>query len=193
MSIVSPIIRETKTEYDRKHRQWLAYPAGLELEEAFLANAVEIFPAGREGERAARLAALEHDAPALALLVNALILAHPHGPAIDRLLNGARLAANGRVYDLRVNRRPPASDFICAYVGSQSHPGRLYTVTRNLTWQCTCADHDDGRAHVAGLYRPTYAPHVAGFGVMCKHCWSVELTVSLAAHRRAYADPDFLG
>lgn len=188
MSIVQHLIAETKTEYDRKHRQWLSYPAGLELEQAFLADAVEIFPAGKEGWRAATLSALTRDVPEVAAWVDALIQGHPNNPPfIDRLLKGALLVRDGHVLALEVGRGGNP-DFIFARVRS-SQGEREYHVYHSLAWACECGDWDNGRAYIAGYPRATWAPHVAGQGVMCKHVLAVYLANQVQAESQAHEKP----
>lgn len=187
MSIITHTVAEIKTEYDAHARQWLAYPADVPLEEAFLWNAVEIFPAGREGWRAATLSALTRDVPAVAAWVDALIQGHPTNvPFIDRLLRGALLVRAGAVLALEIGRNGNP-DYIAARVRSAA-TGREYNVFKNGNfWSCECDDYDNGRAWRMGYPRQTFAPAVPGLGTCCKHVAAVYLGSLVQAESQADA------
>jgi hypothetical protein len=174
-------ITKTSVQYDRSARHWLTWQD--DYNQALVVGGVTAFPAGQDGKRAALLSALTQDAPVVAAWVDALIIQpHPaNGPLIDRALQAGFLVRDNHV-SAKVT---PDRKVIRAQVESQSRQGVVYTVTRNIIWQCTCPDWRAGREHNRGTSalrgRPHhYAPHVSGIGTCCKHVIAAVLVSKLA-------------
>ena len=67
------MIAESRVKYNRHERQWETWDASRDYEEAVIIGGLLVFPAGKEGKRAAMLSALTHDAPEVAAMVERLL------------------------------------------------------------------------------------------------------------------------
>lgn len=170
------MIAESRVEYNPHQRQWETWDASREYDKALVIGGVVSFPAGKEGKRAAMLAALRNDRPDVADEVEAIIANHPHNePLIDRAIKAGQLVAAGNV------RAPLPVESPYSYlnersrVESQTTPGEFYAVSEHpdALW-CTCPDHENGFKrfvlHQDHPERPGHgAPPLEKIGFACKH------------------------
>lgn len=188
-----PGVCETKAEYNQSTHQWLTYPAELTETEALTAGKVGVFPAGKEGKRAALLSALTANAPAVAAEVEHVInwatrMGQPD--LIDRAIRAGFIIARGQLYEARPIGERGSYITEVARVQSSQDPAEFYAVTRSPSpgnlgrWGCECRDWRNGRArYVLSEDNPeqpaTGAIYIKSLGVMCKHVLAVHISLKL--------------
>lgn len=163
-------------QYNQSTRQWQTWPEDQDYTTALIAGAVVAFPAGREGKRAAMLAALRNDRPDICDEVEAIIENHPSEPAIiDRSIRAGQLVAGGHIRAPLPTTSPYSYLNEVARVASQTGNGEHYAISEHprALW-CTCQDHENGfRRWVLPQdhpERPKFgAPPMEGIGFACKH------------------------
>ncbi len=170
-------IAESFVMYNRSDRQWQVWSQEQEYSEALVIGGVISFPAGKEGKRAAMLAALRNDRSDIADEVEAIIANHPHNePLIDRAIKAGQLVVAGNVRAPLPLDAPHSYLGECCRVESQTTPGEFYAISEcaREMW-CTCPDHENGlkrqMLHQDHPERPKYGAPWLGppIGLACKH------------------------
>jgi hypothetical protein len=121
---------------------------------------------GKQGRREAMLAALEHDQPELSRIVVDIVRRHDDNPRLlDRLLKGAQLLVKGHVY----------STWKEGHYKVRSQSGdETYLVTDvgiPRTYDCNCADFENGLKRRAGLARMAALMWISTAPRSVSTCW----------------------
>lgn len=162
-------------QYNRSERQWETWPEETCYDTALIVGAVVSFPAGKEGKRAAMLAALRNDRPDICDEVEAIIENHPSEPTIiDRAIRAGQLVAAGHVRAPLPATSPYSYLNEVARVTSQAGNGEYAILEHPEAMWCTCPDHENGFKrwvlHQDHPERPKFgAPPIEKIGFACKH------------------------